>query len=206
MDGVAARRKWTPISTHVAETWLPVGTAFESRRASAALVRPRFICWSSPSVAASVWPAENGPPQRQSPQPRSPVSVPVRGVGADSSEQGFDGRIADVAVGGMISAGAITCGVLDAASITLTALVSIDCAPHGCGNPGRPLGRMSSPPVTRTLPCPLAHPVTSSATGAASSGRTGVRTARACAPNHRPPARAKPSRILACGSRPMSSG
>ena len=67
MDGVAARRKWTPISTHVAETWLPVGTAFESRRASAALVRPRFICWSSPSVAASVWPAEDGPLQRLSP-------------------------------------------------------------------------------------------------------------------------------------------
>ena len=31
--------------------------------------------------------------------------VRVRGVGAESAKQGFDGQIADVAVGGMISAG-----------------------------------------------------------------------------------------------------
>ena len=73
MDGVAARRKWTPISTHVAETWLPVGTAFESRRASAALVRPRSDAGAARPLPRPCGPRKTDRPSanRLSPAPPS---------------------------------------------------------------------------------------------------------------------------------------
>ena len=105
MDGVAARRKWTACRDARSRDLAAGRHGFRVSACKCGACAAAVRCWSSPSVAASVWPAENGPLQPVSLQPRSPVSVPVCGVGAESAKQGFDRRIVDVAVGGVTSAG-----------------------------------------------------------------------------------------------------